>query len=206
MSGVLCPVRRSLARTPAVVFASGRRRDVAAVLASTGVAYLLVYLYAIGDLSVGPGVGRGLLVVDEPLARAFEPGPGRFAYEPIAVVDLAIVRYLFSPVNAAIGVGLAALVGLNLGLSYLAVVQPRVCGLGAGSGLLASLPAVLAGSACCAPVVLIVLGVTAGGTLLAAISWLLPAGVLALLASLVYFAGQIDPAVARDRSGSSEVA
>jgi len=204
MSGALPPVRRSLARTSAVVFASGRRRDVAAVLVVTGVAYLLVYLYAIGDLSVEPGVGRGLLVVDDPLDRAFEPGPGRFAYEPIAIVDLAVVRYLFSPVNAGIGVGLAALVGLNLALSYLAVVQPKACGLGASSGLLASLPAVLAGSACCAPVVLIVLGITAGGTLLAAIGWLLPAGVLALLASLVYLAGRIDPAVVRDRQGTAQ--
>ena len=41
--------------------------------------------------------------------------------------------------------------------------------------------------------ILLVLGVTAGGTLLAVIGWLLPVGVALLLASLVYLAGKIDP-------------
>ncbi|MHC3438985.1 hypothetical protein ACYJ1Y_13025 [Natrialbaceae archaeon A-gly3] len=185
--------RRSVVRTTSVITSAVRRRDVAVVVGLTGIAYLLVYLYAIGNLTYQPGVGTDLFVVDQPLARAVEPGPGRFAYEPIAVVDLWTVRYLLSPINTAIGLGLATLVGLNLGLSYLAVAQPKSCGLGASSGLLASLPAVLAGSACCAPVILLVLGITAGGTLLAVIGWLLPVGVALLLASLVYLAGKIDP-------------
>ena len=185
--------RRFAVRTTKVLASAVRRRDVASVVALTVLAYLLVYLYAIGNLTYQPGIGYGLFVVDDPLARATEPGPGRFAYEPIAVVDLFTARFLFSPINTAIGLGLALLVGLNLGLSYLAVAQPKSCGLGASSGLLASVPAVLAGSACCAPVILLVLGITAGATLLAVIGWLLPIGVATLLASLVYLAGKIDP-------------
>ena len=193
-------VRSSIARTPAVVSAAVRRPAAATVVVLTGVAYLLVYLYAIGNLSYQPGIGRSVFVVADPFSRMFEPGPGRFAYEPIAIVDLWTVRYLLSPVNTAIGVGLAMLVGINFGLSYLAVVQPKSCGLGAGSGVLASIPAVLAGSACCAPVILLVLGITAGGALLTAFSWLLPIGVVLLLASLVYLAGRIDPHALAARS------
>ena len=186
----------SITRTVAILRVTARRRDAAAVTAVTGASYLLVFLYAIGNLTYQPGIGQSLVPVADPVSRAVEPGPGRFVYEPIAIVDLWTVRVLFSPINTAIGVGLGVLVGLNLGLSYLAVVQPKACGLGTSSGILASIPAVLAGTACCAPVVLLVLGITAGGTLLAVISWLLPVGVVLLIASLVYLSGRIDPNLA----------
>ena len=186
-------VLNSLVRTVSVVGSASRRRDAAAVFIATGGAYLLVYFYAIGNLSYQPGIGYEVLLVDSPLSRTFEPGPGRFAYEPIAIVDLWIVRYLFSPINTAIGLGLSLLVGANLALSYLAIVQPKACGIGTSSGLLASIPAVLAGGACCAPVLLLVLGITAGGTLLTIITWLLPVGVVLLVGSLVYLARQINP-------------
>lgn len=183
-----------LSRPLGVIRVASVRWDVRAVMVASGVVYLLVYLYALGNLGVQTGLGRDVLVVADPLARMFEPGPGRFTYEPIAIVDLWVVRYLFSPLNTAIGLGLAILVGLNLGLSYLAIVQPRACGIRSGSGLLASLPAVLAGGACCAPVLLLVLGITASGTLMTMMAWMLPVGVLLLVGSLVYLARFIDPA------------
>jgi hypothetical protein len=170
-----------------------RRRDAAAVFGAVTLVYLLGFLYALGDLSVRPGIGTGLIVVEEPLSRAFEPGPGPFAYEGIAVVDLGVARYLFSPVNLLLGLGLSALVGLNLALSYLAVTQPNSCGIGAGTGLVASVPALLSGTACCAPVVLLVLGIQASALVLSLFVWLLPIGVVALLASLVYVVTKVDP-------------
>jgi hypothetical protein len=179
-----------------------RRRDAAAVFGVVTLVYLLGFLYALGDLSVRPGIGTGLIVVEDPLSRAFEPGPGPFAYEGIAIVDLAIARYLFSPVNLLIGLGLSALVGLNLALSYLAVTQPNSCGVGAGTGLLASVPALLSGTACCAPVVLIVLGIQASALVLTLFVWLLPIGTLALLGSLIYVATRIDPTVLDDPSAA----
>lgn len=193
MSHVRSTIGSSLIQSTRVITVSVRRWDVVAVLVLSGLAYLTIYLYAIGNLSYQPGIGRSMFVVDQPVTRMFEPGPGRFVYEPIAVIDLWTVTYLFSPLNTLIGGFLAVLVGLNLGLSYLAVVQPKSCGLGTSSGILASVPAVLAGGACCAPVVLIVLGITAGGTLLTAITWLLPVGVLLLIGSLIYLSRQIDP-------------
>lgn len=179
-----------------------RRRDAATVFGVVTLVYLLSFLYALGDLAIRPGIGTGLIVVEEPLSRMFEPGPGPFAYEGIAIVDLGIARYLFSPVNLLLGLGLSALVGLNLALSYLAVTQPRSCGIGAGTGLVATVPALLSGTACCAPVILIVLGIKASALLLSLFVWLLPIGTTALLLSLVYIATRIDPAILDDTGDS----
>ncbi|PSQ58400.1 MAG: hypothetical protein BRD23_07130 [Halobacteriales archaeon SW_9_67_25] len=88
----------------------------------------------------------------------------------------------------------AGLVGLNLALTYLVWRQPKACGIGGKSGgLLASVPALLSGTACCGPVVLIVLGVQASGVLLRGFQFLLPAAMLLLVGSLVLVGRQVDP-------------
>ncbi|QKG94218.1 hypothetical protein EXE43_01630 [Halorubrum sp. SS5] len=168
------------------------RRDSAAVVAAVTVGYLLAYLWATGDLSLRTGVAPGVLVIDDPLGRLFaRTGPASFG--AIATVDTGIVRLLLSPVNVAIGAIVAGLVGINLGMTYLAVRRPTACGIGAGSGLLASVPALLSGTVCCGPVVLLAIGVQATAVVLTAFVWLLPIGVALLLASLAYVATKIDP-------------
>jgi hypothetical protein len=185
----------SIRRTPAVIQGALHRRDGRGVLFVGTVTYLVVYLWAIQDLAFRRGVDVSVLVVDRPLQRMLESAPGAFSYEPIMLLEFGFGTFLFSPINTALGLGLALLVGINLALSYLAITQPKSCGLSAGSGVLAAVPALLAGSACCAPVVLIVLGITATGPILAVLPWLLPLGVVLLIASLVYVAGKIDPTV-----------
>jgi hypothetical protein len=182
-------------RTPRAVSLIARRRDTGLVFSITSLGYLLVYLWLLQTLFVGTGYGFGVEVVGEPLDRLFRSGPGTYGYEAVARIDLGRVRLLFSPLNTAIGGGVAILVGANLTLSYLATVQPRSCGIGAGTGLVASIPAFVTGGTCCAPVLLIALGVTASTTLLSLLSWLLPVGVALLVGSLVSLAGQIDPTV-----------
>lgn len=169
----------------------GRDDSLAVALAVT-VGYLVAFLWLLGDLSYRPDVSTGLLIVDDPLGRALErTGPATF--EAVAMVDTGVLRLLLSPMNLLVGLTLSTLVGLNLALSYLAVVQPAACGVGAGSGLLASLSALLSGTVCCGPVVLLVLGIQATGTLLTVFAWLLPIGVALLLSSLVLVAGTIEP-------------
>lgn len=105
--------------------------------------------------------------------------------------------------NALVGLALSGLVGANLALSYLAVVQPRACGIGAGTGVLASVPALLSGTACCAPVILVVLGIQASAALLSLLAWLLPVGVALLLLSLAYLTTKVDPAMLERRTASA---
>lgn len=188
-----------LARTGRSLGLLVRQRDALAVSVLLAAAYLAIYLVALGDLSVRTGlpVEVGTVVAD-PVSRMLER-TGPFAWEAVALVDLGVARWLVSPLNIAVGGVLAALVGANVGLTYLAWRYPRACGVersrGAGSSALAAIPALLSGTACCGPTVLIAVGVSASGTLLTVFEWLLPLGVLLLLASLLYTGGGLRPAV-----------
>lgn len=168
-----------------------RRRDSLAVVLTVTVGYLVTYLWAAQDLSYRPDASPDLFVVSDPLGRMLvRTGPASF--EAIAVLDTGVFRILVSPVNVGIGLVLATLVGVSLGLTYLAVVQPKACGIGAGSGFLASVPALLSGTVCCGPVVLLAVGLQASGFLMTMFAWLLPIGVVLLVGSVVYVAGKID--------------
>lgn len=192
-NGYVGSIRSRLETTVSVTTGSLRRRDSVGVVLGVTVAYLVVFLWAVNQLSFQTGIGFSTTVVSDPLTRMFEPGIGPFIYEPIALIDLWVIRLLFSPVNMVLGLTIAGFVGLNIGLSYLAVTQPKSCGLGTSAGILASIPALLAGSTCCAPVILLVLGIQASGIIMTGFSVLLPAGIALLLGSLVYLAGKIDP-------------
>ena len=182
-------VSRTLAATTEVL----RRRDATLVVAGTAAGYLLIYLYALGHLAPGIG-GFDVTVVSGALKKFFQPELGPLSFTPVARVSVGPVTYLFS-LNTVLGLGIAGLVGLNLGLTYLAWRQPAACGIGSSSaGFLASVPAVLSGTACCGPIVLIVLGIQASGIIVTAFQFLLPIAVVMLLGSLVLVGRQIDPA------------
>jgi len=190
----LARARARLATTLSVARGVLRRRGPRAVLLGVTGAYLLVFLWVLGDLTVSAEAGLSVFVADRPLARALRPAPGAFLFQPVALLELGVVFWEFSPLNTLLGLVLAALVGLNLAVSYLAVTQPRSCGLSAGAGVLASVPGLLAGSTCCAPVVLVVVGVQASGIVLTAFVWLLPVSIVLLLGTLGHVAGTVDPA------------
>ncbi|QAU11901.1 hypothetical protein EKH57_03560 [Halorubrum sp. BOL3-1] len=182
-------VSRTIAATGAVF----RRTDATLVVVGTAVGYLIAYLYALGHLAPGIG-GFDLFVVSGAFEKFFRPELGPFSFTPVARVSAGPVTYLFS-LNTVLGVGIAGLVGLNLGLTYLAWRQPAACGVGSSSsGVIASVPAVLSGTACCGPVVLIVLGIQASGIVVTAFQFLLPIAVVLLVGSLVLVGRQIDPA------------
>lgn len=179
----------AISRTRAAATMTLRRPDGRRVFVAVFLGYLLSYLWAIGHLDTGLG-GLSVTVVDDPVATLVR-SEGPFAFRPIASLALGPVTYLAS-LNTLLGGAVAALVGLNLGVSYLAWRQPAACGLGqSSSGLLASLPALLSGTACCGPVVLIVVGIQASSVLLTAFQFLLPVAVLLLIGSLVVVGRQL---------------
>jgi len=179
----LAAVADAVSRTRAATAMTLRRRDGQAVFAAVTVAYLLVYLWGIGHLNPGLG-GLSITVVDDPLATLVR-SEGAFSFRPVARVALGPVTYLAS-LNTLIGGAVAALVGLNLAVSYLAWRQPAACGIAqSSSGLLAGIPALLSGTACCGPVVVIAVGIQASSALLTAFQFLLPAAVLMLIGSLL---------------------
>lgn len=183
--------RAAISRTTAAVTEVFHRPDTALVTAGTALSYLLIYLYALGHLAPGIG-GFDVTVVSRAFEKFFQPELGPFAFTPIARVSVGPVTYLFS-LNTLTGLGIATLVGLNLGLTYLAWRQPAACGIGSSSsGMLASVPAILSGTACCGPVVLIVFGIQASGIIVTAFQFLLPVAVVLLLGSLILVGRQID--------------
>ena len=187
--------KRRLGTTVAVSRGALGRRDALAVLTGSAILYLFAFLYALQNLVVRTSAGLSVTVADAPVETALQQGTGPFTYRPAALLELGVVVWEFSPLNTLLGLGIAGLVGLNFALSYLAVTQPRSCGIGAGAGVVASVPALLAGSTCCAPVIVLVLGIQASSALLTAFVWLLPVSVLLLVGTLVYVAGKIDPTV-----------
>jgi len=184
-----------LVRTSAALGAVARRWDARLVFLAATVGYLLVYLATVGDLTFAAG-GRGplsVLVADD-LSRAFA-SLGFFRYGAIAVVSAGPLTYLFSPLNAALALGLSALVGANLALTYLGLVQPRACGLESSTGVLAGIPALLSGAACCGPTILFVVGVQASATVITGFQYLVPLAVVMLVGSLLLVGRRVDPAL-----------
>lgn len=185
-------------RTGSLVRAAFNQRNGKLLFGATAVGYLIVYLAAIRDIAIQPAVGGGasrvgLTVVADPVSQMFQQ-MGPFQFEAIALVSIGPVSYLFSPMNALIGVVLAALVAGNIAVSLYTWRRPSVCSTRTPAGVLAGVPAVISGSACCGPLLLVVLGIQASSSLLAAFRILLPLSAFLLVGSLVYLGWTADEA------------
>jgi hypothetical protein len=155
------------------------------------IAYFFVYLATVGDLAMGGG-GELSVRVAEDLSRAFTSA-GFFRFSAVAVVTAGPIVFLFSPLNVTLALLLSALVGANAGLTYLGILQPRACGLESSTGVLAGVPALLSGAACCGPTVLLVAGIQASATIVTGFQFLVPLAVMLLVGSLVAVGHQVDP-------------
>lgn len=182
-------------RTAAALRKAYGRWDSRAVLLGAGAGYLLLYLGTIGDLTVGLG-GTGDVTVRtvDDFSRAFA-SVGFFRFDAVAVVEVGGVTFLLSPLNLLIAAVLAVLVGANLALTYLGIVQPRACGLEASTGVVAGIPALLSGAACCGPTFLLLVGVQASATLITGFQLLVPLAVVMLGGSLLLIGRQVEPAL-----------
>lgn len=145
-----------------------------------GVGYLVLFLAALRDLTPG-GEGFGFLSV--PWQRMFER-TGAVTFEPVAQVTIPGWTLLVSPLNLLIGSVLAGLAALNLVVTWIAFRQPAACRFNRSAGLLASIPALLAGSACCAPVLVLLLGLQLSSLMMSVFQALIPLSAALLLVTL----------------------
>ncbi|MFB6302460.1 MAG: hypothetical protein ABEH78_06335 [Haloferacaceae archaeon] len=177
-------MRETLSRTRSLLARSVARRDGRAAGAVVLAAYPVLYLVALGHLTLGGSGGLDLFVVAGPLARAVV-ARSPFNYEPIARLVVGPVVWLISPLNLLLAGVLGVLVAANAAVAVVATRAPSACGVGARTGPLAGVLGLLSGATCCGPAVFFLLGIQATGALVGAFGALVPAAVLALVASLL---------------------
>lgn len=170
---------RPLAR---IILTMLSRPAMALAIIGTMVLYLLLYLWLTGDIA-GGGAG-GWHATFPAWERAFQ-SRGPFQFEPVGLVTLGALVWTFSPLNTVMAASMGLLVGMNVVAGWWLWRSPRQCGLGGSStGLLALIPAFLAGGACCAPLILIWFGLPIAGALAGVTPLLVPVALLLLMVGL----------------------
>lgn len=146
---------------------------------SIGLLYGLFYLYTIGDISfIGPPAWDAY-ISDLSLENMLS-ARGTMLFETVGAVEMGYFIWLVSPVNLLVCGLLSGLLAANVhGVLFLRS-QPQVCSGGPGGLVAGGLPALLAGGACCAPSLILLLGIPALGAFGALLGWLIPVSVLAL--------------------------
>jgi hypothetical protein len=180
------PTKRVAVRKLRAILAMRRYRRFAIGVAA---GYLVLFLLALGDISTG---GHGFEVLTTDWTRMFER-TGALTFEAIAQLTVPGLTILLSPINVAIGLVLAVLAALNLTVTYLAFRQPRACRFNRSTGIMASLPALLAGSACCAPTIVLILGLQVSWLFITVFQVLIPTSVALLLVTLALILRRTDP-------------
>lgn len=157
--------------------------------------YALLYLYAIGDLDFGRAEWSWQ-ALDWQWSRLLARRSG-WHFEAVAMLELGYLVLLLSPANLLLAGALAALLALNLH-GALALRARARCTLGQGAASSAGVwPALLAGGACCAPSLLLLLGIPGLGAFVGLFAWLLPLSLLLLVLSRCWQRRQGAPRVLR---------
>lgn len=164
----------------------------------TGIAFLLLYLYSVGNIVIAPGVdlafGRPTptaSVVSDWAAKIWKP-IAPFVWEPVAAFyPIRSIAVFISVPNLLLALLLGILVGFNIAVAIararLVVATKR--GAGFLTGFFASLPALLTGFTCCVPTIILMLGSLAAASTVAAVAvapYFLPIAVIALIANLLW--------------------
>lgn len=148
--------------------------------------YAFIYLWAIGDLNFhGWRPDFSMIWAQAPMEMLFKQR-NLFYFEGIGVINLPLATYLFSPVNLVIAMLLGFLVGLNLAFIYLSIKQSEAYQGRNVLTLLTSIPALLAGTTCSAPLILVLLDIQASAGVLTFFSILVPIALLLLLGALIF--------------------
>lgn len=154
-----------------------------AIGVAVGAVYLLAYLFVLGDLSLS-SVGGWQATVASQWSELWLRPRGLFQFEGIAMVQAGRLHWIVSPLNLAIAGTMAALVAANVHGALAMRRQPAQCRpAGASGGALAAVPALLAGGACCAPALIILLGLPGLGAFAGLFGWLVPLAIGLLVLS-----------------------
>lgn len=145
----------------------------------SGALYGGFYLYAIGDLNViGPAVWDAY-IAELSVERMFS-SRSTLMFEAVAVIEAGYLFWLVSPLNLLIAALLSGLLAANIQGALFLRFQSQSCASGRGGLFAGFLPALFAGGACCAPSLILLLGIPALGALSAFFGWLVPLSLVIL--------------------------
>lgn len=167
-----------------------RERRIQVIAFIVFLTYLALYLFAARYLtfSLKEWLGGRLVhsFVVEGWSHLLFRARAPFLFEPIGIVNLGPFRLFLSIPNILIGAILAALVALNSAVSYYSFRALGLRGAKGFASLLGTIPAILSGAACCAPTLILVLGLQLTATLAAFWSWFVPLSFVLLVGSLAW--------------------
>lgn len=162
--------------------AGGRARSIAFAV---GLLYGLFYLWVIGDITFYGPPAWGGHIAELSLERALS-ARSTLMFEAVAVLEAGYLVWLISPVNLLIAGILCGLLAANIHGALWIRAQPAACRPGQGGTLAAAVPALFAGGACCAPSLILLLGIPGLGAFAAFFGWLVPISIAALGLSRVW--------------------
>ncbi|MBI4278818.1 MAG: hypothetical protein HY660_10215, partial [Armatimonadetes bacterium] len=159
------------------------------------IAYLTVYLLAIGNIVYSPSATLGreipsIYVLERWASKMWKP-IAPFYYEAIAAIYLPNLVIFISVPNLLMGLTLGALLGVNVALVAYGLRTAPACGRTGLSGLVGALPGLLTGFACCVPTLALVLGANFALAAIAIRGVFFPASVTMLAASVFWTAHRI---------------
>lgn len=155
------------------------------IAAAIGLLYSAIYLIGIGDLTFDREAGW-LLHTSALSIERMTSMRSPFLFEGVALAEAGWWVILLSPLNLLLAVVLGGLLTVNLHGAMTLWRAPRGCGLSSAGSAGGAVPALLAGSACCAPSLLLLLGIPGLGVLAAFFGYLIPLSILALVASRIW--------------------
>lgn len=158
-----------------------------------GGAYAVFYLYALGDLDSAP-TAWSWASLDWEWSRLWAMRSS-WQFEALALLQLGPLVILLSPLNLLFAALLGLLLALNLD-GALALREAAQCSLASRNAWsVGAWPALLAGGACCAPSLLLLIGIPGLGAFIGLFAWLLPLSFVLLLSSRLWQRGRGVPPV-----------
>ena len=146
--------------------------------------YLVVLQVAVLDLTIDGSLRPTSMFVVADWQGMLLRQRAPFQFEAVAILEGPFFTWLLSPMNIAIGAVLGLLTGSQIALVRIARRCAVACGLSPATGVLAGLPGLLAGSACCGPILFVLLGIQITASLVTLMGLLIPVAFIFLLAGL----------------------
>lgn len=166
---------------------SDKRTKWIVVLAT--IVYMIFYFAITGLVAVYSLSGPFEIFISDNWPNLIFRERAPFNWEPIGYITVGQVEIFLAVPNIIFGLIIAILVGLNLGASAYTYLNRTVCKVDPTKSVLAAVPALLTGVACCGPSILLSLGIASAAVTVAFISilpLLFPIALVGLIGSLLW--------------------